>query len=188
MTTPSRPGQRRRHVVRALHALVLAVGLGALACTAQSREYATQGQQADAAALASVQVEAQPLAANIQRVVEALEYLGASLPADLRAELASAGQARDAKKLQELLDARVLLAVHINPEARVRVARGRAQAVLQHAGYTPVLVKVVNESGGTGRLRIGSPQSGPVYAGMAKLSAERMQQEHLREKIGRAHV
>ena len=75
----------------------------------------------------------------------------------------------------------MLLAVHINPEARVKVARGPAPAVLQQAGYTPVLVKVVNESRGTPRLRIGSPQSGPVYAGMSRLSGERMQQQHLRE-------
>jgi EF hand len=128
-----------------------------------------------------VRVEAQPLAANIQRVVEALDSLGAPLPADLRAGLTRAGQARDATKLQELLDTRVLLSVHINPEARVKVARGPAPAVLQQAGYTPVLVKIVNQSGGTQRLRIGSPQSGPVYAGMSKLSGERMQQQHLRE-------
>ena len=96
--------------------------------------------------LAPVAVEAQPLAANIQRVAEALEYLGAPLPADLRADLTRAGQARDAKRLQELLDPRVLLAVHINPEARVKVARGPAPAVLQQAGYTPVIVKIVNES------------------------------------------
>ena len=63
----------------------------------------------------------------------------------------------------------------------MRVARGPAPAVLQQAGYTPVIVKVVNESGGTQRLRIGSPQAGPVYAGMSRLSGERMQQQHLRE-------
>jgi len=149
-----------------------------VSCTAQSREFSGG---TDRAALASVQVEGQPLAANIQRVGEALEYLGAPLPGSLRAELGRAGQARDSKKLQDLLDAHILLVVHINPEARVKVARGPAPAVLQQAGYTPVLLKVVNESGGTGRLRIGSPQAGPVYAGMARLSAERMQQQHLRE-------
>jgi hypothetical protein len=128
-----------------------------------------------------VAVEVQPLAANIQRVVEALAFLGAPVTADLRAALTDAGRAGDAKKLQELLDAHVLVTVHVNPEARVKVARGPAAAVLQQAGYTPVLVKIINESGGTQRLRIGSPQSGPVYAGMSKLSAERMQQERLRE-------
>lgn len=134
-----------------------------------------------APASVAVAVEAQPLAANIQRVVEALQFLGAPLPAGVRADLTDAGRARDAKTLQELLDARVLVTVHINPEARVKVARGPAVALLQQAGYTPVLVKIINESRGTQKLRIGSPQSGPVYAGMARLSAERMQQEHLRE-------
>jgi hypothetical protein len=116
--------------------------------------------------LPAVPVEGQPLAANIERLIEALEYLGAPLPAGLRADLVNAGQARDAQKLQELLESRVLLAVHINPEARVKAARGPAPAVVQQAGYTPVLVKVVNESRGMQKLRIGSPQSGPVYAGV----------------------
>jgi hypothetical protein len=53
--------------------------------------------------------------------------------------------------------------------------------VLQQAGYVPVIVKIINEAGGTQALRIGSPQSGPVYAGMARLSADRMQQQQLRE-------
>ena len=60
-----------------------------------------------------------------------------------------AGQARDAQELQQLLDAPRAAAVHINPEARVKVDAGPAPAVLQQAGYTPVLVKVINESGGT---------------------------------------
>ena len=93
----------------------------------------------------------------------------------------AAAQARDADRLQQLLDDRVLLVVHINPETRVKVARGPAPAVLQQAGYTPVIVKIINESRGTPRLRIGSPQAGPVYAGMSRLSGERMQQQQLRE-------
>jgi hypothetical protein len=131
--------------------------------------------------LPTVPVEGQPLAANVQRLAEALAFLGAPLPAETRRELTTAGQARDARKLQELLDSRVLFVVHVNPEARMSVGRGPAPPALQQAGYTPVLVKVLNESGGTQRLRIGSPQSGPVYAGVAKLSMERQRQEHLRE-------
>src|SRR5688572_18071630 len=131
--------------------------------------------------LAFVAVDGQPLAANVQRIIETLDQLGAPLPKTLRGDLIAAGKARNARRLQELLDAHVLLSVHINPESRVKVARGPAHATLQQAGYTPVLVKVANESGSTPRLRIGSPQSGPVYAGMSKLSGERMQQHHLRE-------
>src|SRR5258706_7869255 len=133
------------------------------------------------AALATIAVEGQPLAANIARLSEALDYLGAPLPAELRAELAKAGEARDANRLQELLDPRVLVGVHINPEARVKAARGPGPANLQQAGYTAVIVKIVNESGGTQRLRIGSPQAGPGYAGMTKLAGGRMQQQPLRE-------
>jgi len=128
-----------------------------------------------------VAVEGQPLAANVQRVVEALEFLGAPLTRDKQAALAAAGKARDAVLLQQSLDSQVLLVVNINPEARVKVARGPAAARLQQAGWTPVLVKVVNESGGTQRLRVRSPQAGPVYAGVAKLSMERQKQERLRE-------
>ena len=128
-----------------------------------------------------LQVEAQPLAANVQRVADALDYLGAPLSPELKSALAAAGASRDAAALQSLLDPSVLVAVHINPEARVKVSRGSAPAALQQGGYTPVLVKVVNESRGTQRLRIRSPQSGPVYAGMTRLAGERMQQPHLRE-------
>ena len=171
--------------VRAYPALVLAVTAGLLACTAhpwgQPERVQATNSAPGVAQFAPVAVEAQPLAANIQRVIEALESLGTPLPADLRAELTRAGRARDAKTLQERIDARVLLAVHINPEARVKVARGPGPAALQQAGYTPVLVKIVNESRGTQRLRIGSPQSGPVYAGMSRLAGTRMQQQHLRE-------
>ena len=73
--------------------LFLLFAAGALSCTAQSREQSPHVQ----AALAPVTVEAQPLAANIQRLVEALEYLGAPLPAELRRDLTRAGQARDAR-------------------------------------------------------------------------------------------
>ena len=170
---------------RVSSALALSAAIGALYWIAEPRGQPSRFQRSsgggEAGVLAPVTVEAQPLSANIERLVEALEYLGAPLPADVRRDLLQAGQDRDAKRLQERLDPRVLLAVHINPEARVRVTRGAAPAILQQAGYTPVIVKVVNESGGSQRLRLGSPQAGPVYAGMSRLSGQRMQQEHLRE-------
>jgi hypothetical protein len=163
-------------------ALLLAPVAVAAACGASSQERERGAHEAVApgAALAPVAVEAQPLAANVDRVAQALESLGAPLAPELRAALARAGEARDARTLQSLLDPGVLLAVHVNPEARVKVARGPAAAILQQAGYTPILLKIVNESRGTPRLNLGSPQAGPVYAGMSALSGERMQQRHLR--------
>ena len=156
--------------------LVLLIAAGTLSCTARTQDFTT-----GASALSPVSVDGQPLAANLERLDQALEYLGAPLPAELRTALKRAGQARDAAALQKLLDPSVLIVVHVNPEARVRLVRGPANADLQQAGYTPVLVKVVNESGSTGRLNIGSPQAGPVYAGMSELSGNRMQQQQLRQ-------
>jgi len=154
---------------------LLAVALGVFSLAAS-----TQDRPGDQTVLAPVAVEAQPLAANVERLAQALELLGAPLPPDLRSAADRAGRARDANSVQTNIDARVLIVVHINPEARVKVTRGPAPAVLQQGAYTPVILKIVNESRGTPRLRIGSPQAGPVYAGMASLSADRMQQQHLR--------
>ena len=156
--------------------LVLLIAAGTLSCTARTQDFTT-----GASALSPVSVDGQPLAANLERLDQALEYLGAPLPAELRTAMKRAGQARDAAALQKLLDPSVLIVVHVNPEARVRLVRGPANGDLQQAGYTPVLVKVVNESGSTGRLNIGSPQAGPVYAGMSELSGNRMQQQQLRQ-------
>jgi len=58
-----------------------------------------------------------------------------------------------------LLDPHVLLLVQLNPEARVKVKRGPAPATLQQGGYTPILIKVHNESTVTKPLRIASPQA-----------------------------
>jgi EF hand len=112
-------------------------------------------------------VEGQPLGANAVRLTEALQFLGAPLPKEKADAIKAAADARDGKKLQELLDPHVLLAVSLNPEARVKVARGPAAADLQQHGFTPVLVKVVNESTVKKPLRVLSPQAGPIYSGGA---------------------
>jgi hypothetical protein len=112
-----------------------------------------------------VAVEGQPLAANVQRLIQAYEFLGAPLPKDLAAALHKAAEARDAVQLQKLLDPHVLLVVNLNPEARVKASRGPAPAVLQQGGYVPVLLKILNDSTVTKQLRILSPQAGTVFAG-----------------------
>ena len=90
-------------------------------------------------------VEGQPLAANVSRVLKALDFLGAPLPEDAAKALAKAVEDKDAKKIQELLDKHVLFAVTINPEARLKVAKGPGSATIQQAGWTPVLVKAMND-------------------------------------------
>src|SRR5688500_4859555 len=123
------------------------------------------GRGTPAQDLSPVPVAGHPLAANGKRLMEALDALGAPLPDDARKPLKAACDERDAARIQKLLDPHALLAVHINPEVRVRVARGPAKATLQQAGYTPVLVKVTNDSTATKPLRISSPQAGPPRYG-----------------------
>src|SRR5882762_5902203 len=135
-----------------------------------------------------VPVEAQPLAANITRALQALQFLGAPLPEETVKQLETAAQAHDADLLQDVLDPHVLLVVTINPESRVKVQRGPAKARLQQAGFTPVLVKVINQSTLTQELRVVSPQSGQVYAGMTPLSAQRLQRTQLNETVEKSAV
>jgi hypothetical protein len=128
-----------------------------------------------------VSVEGQPLAANVRRVLQALELLGAPLSKEDAAALEAAAKDRDSTRLQKLLDKQVLFVVALNPESRVKVLRGPGPTTLQQAGYTPFLVKVINESTVTKRLKIISPQAGAVYGGASLGSLQRQQQTELND-------
>ncbi len=134
---------------------------------------------ARAQVLAPIEVEGQPLAANVQRLVQALDYLGAPLPRATTTALQAAAEARNVPNMQQLLDPDVLLLATLSAEGRIQVRRGPGKATLQQGGFTPILVKVINESTVTKALRLTSPQAGPVYAGVAKLSMTRQDQLHL---------
>jgi hypothetical protein len=114
--------------------------------------------------LEPIPVEGQPLASNATRLMQALEILGAPLAEGTRDALAKAVKAQDAKAIQKILDPQVLFFVHLNPEARVKAKRGPASLVLQQGGYTPVLIKVHNESTVTKPLKISSPQALPIFS------------------------
>lgn len=113
--------------------------------------------------LEPVEVEGQPLASNVTRLIQALDNLGDPLPDKLTGPLRKAIKLQDGAALQKLLDPQVLIQVTINPEARVKVKRGPATAMLQQGGYTPLLIKVVNEGGVAAPLRVRSPQALPIY-------------------------
>ena len=115
-------------------------------------------------------VDGQPLAANVERLTKALEFLGAPLTDKA---LAAALDADAAAAIQKALDRHVLLHVGINPESRVKVTRGPAKAVIQQAVYTPTIVKVVNDSPVKAALNPTSPQAGPVYGGVGVNRADR---------------
>ncbi len=126
-----------------------------------------------------IEVEGQPLAANVSRLLEALNFLGAPIAGADRLQKAVTDQ--DADALQNQLDRQVLLQVHINPESRVKVARGPATAELTQSAHTPFLVKIHNEADVTSRLRISSPQAGKVYAGGSPFTMKRMETPKLVE-------
>src|SRR5579885_1408116 len=121
----------------------------------------------------------QPLVANVTRIIDAFELLGRPFDESLIKDLRQAVQAEDAVRLQQLFSDQVLCTVMINPESRLKVERGPAPAKLQQAGFTPVLIKVVNQGAVKSRLRIGSPQGGAPYGGVAALSMQRQDQVEL---------
>ncbi len=108
-------------------------------------------------------VAAQPLLAQVQRLAEALDYLGSPLPPRTKARLAKAAAEADETKavqmVQEALDPYCLLAVNINPESRVKIAPGPASPALIEQGWRQFLVKVQNEAGVTAELKAVSPNA-----------------------------
>ena len=106
-----------------------------------------------------VDVDPHRLIAQVRCVVAAIESLGfqagsVNVPA-LEAAIAQA----ECETIQRVLDRACLVDVHINPEMRVKVARGPARPALVHGGWRPFLVKVRNESGTTARLRATSAEA-----------------------------
>ncbi len=112
-------------------------------------------------------VEAQPLKSQARRVVSALEFLGQPLTAaeqeSINAAFEETDDAQAVLAIQSALASRVLAGVHINPESRVKVARGDAPAELIEQGWSLFLVRVHNEGGVTAQLRASSPNAKPLY-------------------------
>lgn len=108
-------------------------------------------------------VEIQPLMAQVRRVTEAAQALGAPLSqADqlaLRSVMEDANASEAGERIQQILDPHCLLVVNISPESRVKVATGPAKPELQEDGWRVFLVKVQNEAGVTADLRATSPNA-----------------------------
>ncbi|MCA9118880.1 MAG: CehA/McbA family metallohydrolase [Planctomycetales bacterium] len=120
-------------------------------------------------------VEAQPLKAQAKRIVETLDYLGEPLTNEQQKQLGEAlNETDDAKAteaIQAVLDPFCLVGVNVNPESRVKVARGDAAARLNEQGWRVFLVKVHNEAGVTSPLGAQSPNAAPVYARSSNAAA-----------------
>ncbi|MEM1070443.1 MAG: CehA/McbA family metallohydrolase [Planctomycetota bacterium] len=137
------------------------------------------GETVHAQQVPVVDVAVQPLKSNIRRVLQSLDSLGQPLDQDARRRITWAMATNSDSRIQQSIDEQVMAVVTISPEERVSVRRGNAAAIVQQAGYRPQLIKVINHSTSTSRLRVTSPQSGPLYAGTSKLSMQRQQQMQL---------
>jgi hypothetical protein len=99
-------------------------------------------------ALEAVPTELAPLVRQVRGLA-----LHASNQPHLEKALTAATRATEAEDLQEKLDPAALLEIRINPEGRVKVARGLGATTLETGKPIAVLVKVVNGSGGQQRLK-----------------------------------
>jgi len=124
--------------------------------------------RADATHRQVVSIERQPFAAQVRRLVAALDQVGAPLrPADQTAldeALALPSDSEAVSGAMQVLDAYALVTVTINPEGRVSAAgmpRG-SPAELVEQGWRVFLLKVHNQGAVTAALSVASPQAAPV--------------------------
>ncbi len=114
-----------------------------------------------------VDVEFQPLSAQVKRVVESLDMLGEPLGREERSTLEKAlnstGAESAIRTIQQVLDRHCLIGVEINPESRVKAVQGPAQPRLVQNGWSVFLVKVHNEAGVTAELEAVSPNAERIY-------------------------
>src|SRR2546426_10740691 len=96
------------------------------------------------------EIEWQPFAAQVKRLIEATDYLGLPFSAQekksLEAALTESDPAIGIEKLQAILDSHCLFGVQINPDQRVKLAQGPPKAERMAQGWRQCLVKVRNES------------------------------------------
>jgi hypothetical protein len=121
-----------------------------------------QAQERSALPLVS-DVERQPLVAQVQRLVEALDFLGVPLRAADRTALDAALKEMDEAKcveaIQRVLDPHCLVGVELKSDKEITAATGPAKPELTEQGWTQFLVKVHNPQGLTSELRAASPNA-----------------------------
>src|SRR5262249_13009462 len=112
-------------------------------------------------------VERQPLAAQVERLVQALEFLGTPLPAADREALQAAAKDKDGAKavdtIQTILDKHCLAGVRLSAPGKVETLIGPAKSELAEQGWRVFLVKVLNSAGvSDAELRAESPNALPM--------------------------
>ncbi len=112
-------------------------------------------------------VEKQPLAAAVERLIEALHYIGAPMMdadvAKLKAAMRLADDREAVAGIQAVLDPLCLAQVTINGESRVSAIEGSVAKKLIQQGWVTFLIKVNNAARITPSLVVTSPQAGRTY-------------------------
>ncbi len=113
-------------------------------------------------------VELQPLVKQTERLVAALDYLGAPLPASARKGLEVAAklpnQTEAVEAIQAILDRYCLTGVRCSDEKTMEMASGPAKLELAEQGWRVFLVKVYNPRGLENlELRAVSPNALPLH-------------------------
>jgi hypothetical protein len=117
--------------------------------------------------------------------------LKSHLPTELARKLSQFTDAKEKPQedvslaIQRILDPHCLIGVTINPESRVKVARGPREAELVNGQETLVLVKVQNDAGVTEGLKVSGDQvlTGKEKAGNRWLEASIVAEKPLRTKL-----
>ena len=113
-----------------------------------------------------VDVEPQPLQSQIHRLQEALDYLGAPLPANTTETLEKAYKESNAETvarlIQDALDPHCVAALTIATDGALSAATADKKTQLQEQGWRTHLVKVINRAEASATLRVSSPNAGPL--------------------------
>lgn len=113
------------------------------------------------------EVEHQPLISATQRLLDALDYVGAPLSEEDEAQIKALFRDDDGERavdgIQEILDRYCVAGVHISDESRVKVDMGSVDKKLVQQRWRTFLVKVHNEAEITPTLVAESPNAAPQY-------------------------
>jgi hypothetical protein len=138
-------------------------------------------------------VEFQPLAAQVARVLQAMEMVGEPMPGEdarrLKGLIEGSPSAASIEAVQRVLDKYCLAGVDINPESRVKVQQGQAKAELVEQGWRAFLVKVQNQAGVTAVLAVDSPSAGAMANSSANVAQRRwMDLQMINKQPLKAHL
>ncbi|GJM30909.1 MAG: hypothetical protein DHS20C17_35440 [Cyclobacteriaceae bacterium] len=133
-----------------------------LFCSCSDKQSANEHFSSGSASEVIEQVEFQPFAKHVNRLIRKLEYLGSPLPEETVKKLHTLTADtvnKNVVEIQKVLDSFCLANVMINPESRVKSTQGPAPARLYYQHPQRFLVKIINEAGVTSRLRLTSDES-----------------------------